>query len=618
MSAFCGVVDFSGETEKRELAFQDIYQPLSDMKYDKASVWRDQFISLGHYQYNITPESYFESHPLVDESAGLVIMMHGMLTNRKDLFNKLGIRDRHDQVITDLDFIRIAYLKWGPACPQYLIGEYVFIIWQPKQRRLFSAVSPTKMGLYFKQQGNRFYFSSNMQPLRQCREIEAPINEDRIYDYLALCMPPRKQTFYKGIYRLRPGHTLMVEPDKKYHINQYFSMAEILKDKRKVGKDEDVYEEARELLFEVLRGYARSNDPIATHCSGGLDSSTITCCMAQIMAEQGREVHAYCSVPPKGMKPLHNRPGWSFDDRQYAQAVADMYPNVRLHMVEQPVPNYLNVADIVSKYSDCPTVNVNNFKWHFDLADLSYKNNSTLLLTGNSGNATISWDGGSKSVYTFVKTLLKLFYFFAQHKFGNKSFDLPLFRFISLSSNRHSYDEVIRRACKRYMYTAFNDSRLNMLGKRVCPGMDNGILSLLEGLTGVSHLDPLRDMRLTRFCYSVPQEKFYSSDKLQKRYLVRLGFKRDVPNLVLMRHGRGEQGNVFMLSYELYRHEYLNWFRLYHAVTKQNSLIDEKILTDLSGRLGSLSSEFAKKDRLYYLTGLTRIIQLTVWVSLSR
>ncbi|NJO56564.1 MAG: MFS transporter, partial [Rhodospirillales bacterium] len=101
------------------------------------------------------------------------------------LIAALGI-DTADRVVGDGAIILAAYLRWGPACPERLLGDFAFAIWDPRHRRLYAARD--KVGMrqltYHFAPGSLFACATDPQAVIAHGEVPKRVNETRIADFI--------------------------------------------------------------------------------------------------------------------------------------------------------------------------------------------------------------------------------------------------------------------------------------------------------------------------------------------------------------------------------------------------------------------------------------------------
>lgn len=134
MGAITGIFYRDGRSVKPE-QIKEINDKLSHRGLNGSAVWTDGSVALGHQMLHTTPESLHEKLPFEDEDSGLVITADARIDNRKELSEMLGIEDRED--VSDSYFILEAYQKWGEKCPDKLLGDFAFAIWDKNKKNYF-------------------------------------------------------------------------------------------------------------------------------------------------------------------------------------------------------------------------------------------------------------------------------------------------------------------------------------------------------------------------------------------------------------------------------------------------------------------------------------------------
>ena len=87
----------------------------------------------------VTPESLREALPRC-EGERYAITADARIDNRAELIASLRL-DRQE-FYSDSDLILRAYEKWGEECPDRLIGDFAFAIWDVANRQMFCACDP--------------------------------------------------------------------------------------------------------------------------------------------------------------------------------------------------------------------------------------------------------------------------------------------------------------------------------------------------------------------------------------------------------------------------------------------------------------------------------------------
>ncbi len=152
MSAVFGVVFLDGRPVPPAL-LERMAETLAHRGPDGAAIWTASGASarsdgqpnagLGFRRLITTPEAANEMSPLRDEAAALVLTADVRLDNRAELLAALQIEipPGADGLapVGDGTLLLEAYKKWGEACPEHLLGDFAFAIWDERRRRLFAA-----------------------------------------------------------------------------------------------------------------------------------------------------------------------------------------------------------------------------------------------------------------------------------------------------------------------------------------------------------------------------------------------------------------------------------------------------------------------------------------------
>ncbi len=180
-------------------------------------IWREEYCGLGHRLLWNSPESLREKQPSISADGNCVITADVRLDNREELIQALSLTHRPFADITDSELVLHAYQKWGQACPQKLLGDFAFAIWDSKQKQLFCARDHMGCKPLIYYHSNRiFAFASEVKALFCLERIPKRINEARIADFLVDTLEriDKTSTFYEDIFKLPPAHSLTVNQEK--------------------------------------------------------------------------------------------------------------------------------------------------------------------------------------------------------------------------------------------------------------------------------------------------------------------------------------------------------------------------------------------------------------------
>jgi asparagine synthase (glutamine-hydrolysing) len=266
---------------------------------DDEGIWHSGSVGLGHQMLWTTPESLNEKLPTFQTSKQLAITADVRLDNRTELISQLDLRYDSPQTLTDSELILAAYERWGPACPEHLLGDFAFAIWDESARQLFCArdhfgIKP----FYFFNSNRLFAFASEIKALLALEGIPSELNEIRVADYLTGTLDDPAITLYKNIWRLPSAHSLTLAVGQPPRQSRYWALEQSTEIYHRT--DEAYAEEYRHYFEEAVRCRMRSAYPVGAHLSGGLDSSSVAC-MARHLNQQavnGLPIHTFSHTYP--------------------------------------------------------------------------------------------------------------------------------------------------------------------------------------------------------------------------------------------------------------------------------------------------------------------------------
>jgi len=250
--------------------------------------WHEGPVGLGHTLLATTPELQFERQPFTHAETGCVITADVRLDNRDDLVAALGLHERRDR-IGDAELILRTYLEWGEDCPNRLLGDFAFAIFDPRHQALFCARDHFGMRpfYYHHAPGERFVFGSAARSILVLPHVPYRINEGRVADFLVseLEWIDYTSTFFEGVYRLPPGHRVTVSPAS-------IDVAEYWKPQPgpEVGgmSDDDYAQGFLEVFTQAVDARLRAPPgTVGSMLSGGMDSGSVVAVGKDILAARG-------------------------------------------------------------------------------------------------------------------------------------------------------------------------------------------------------------------------------------------------------------------------------------------------------------------------------------------
>ncbi|PCD09412.1 asparagine synthetase B [Peribacillus simplex] len=538
---------------------------------DSIQTWHSQKIFLGCHAQWITPESVGEQLPYHDSERQCTITADAIIDNREELFDKLHISKIDRSILTDSQLILLSYQKWGEETPKHLIGDFAFMIWDQKKRKLFGARDfAGSRTLYYHKSHEKFAFCTTIEPLLKLPYIEKKLNEQWLAEFLAI--PGMNDTVdafstvYKHIDQIPPSHTISIV-ENKVMLSRYCSVV----DSEKLHlKSNNEYEEAfRDVFQRAATSRLRTHRKVGANLSGGLDSGSVVSFAANTLRNQNKKLYTFSSIPID-----------EFDDWTPKQRLADESPlikstvnhvgNINAKYLKFEGQSSLSVLDDWLEIMEMPYKFFENSVWVKGIYEEANKLGIGVLLNGARGNFTISW-GPTFDYYALLLRKMRWIRLYHEVNSYSKNMGVKRSRVMKVigkkaypihsnikANNQDDSPLLINEnfARRTNVFSKLEEQGINIMGVNPTninevrknhfgylnmwntTGTSGTKLSLLYSLQG--H-DPTNDLRVIQFCLSLPLEQFVQNGL--DRSLIRRSTKGYLPDDIrLNQKTRGVQG----------------------------------------------------------------------------
>lgn len=291
MSGFIAIVNTDDAPVDR-----DLLERLTDsLRYrgpDRQKVWIDGQVGFGHTLFKTTDEAEYEHQPASLEGE-VWITGSARIDARSDLINKLGLQSeiRLDRT-PDSSLILYAYRAWGENCIDHLLGDFAFVLWDKRKKKLFCARDHFGMRqLYYAHVENCFVVSNSLQCMLQHPAVSKRFDDRAIGGFLLFgdhTWLDKEVTTYADITSLLPAHGLILN-DGKTTIRKYWDIPTDIPLLR-YRKENDYIDHFQEVFKRAIRDRLRTNRVVLS-MSGGMDSSSIAATLREIQDEGTRAFH---------------------------------------------------------------------------------------------------------------------------------------------------------------------------------------------------------------------------------------------------------------------------------------------------------------------------------------
>jgi asparagine synthase (glutamine-hydrolysing) len=349
---------------------------------DGTGVWMEGSIGLGHRMLWTTPESVVEELPSVHSDGNLVVTADARIDNRDEMIRALHLTDRPSEAVSDSCIIVAAYEQWGERCPERLLGDFAFAIWDQRRQALFCArdhfgVKP----FYYHASGRIFAFASEMKALFRLPEVPRLLNEVRVAEFLVDAFHDKAITSYRDILRLPPGHRLVL-CGNDVRLEPYWALDP---SREELMRSDAAYAERfRDIFTEAVRCRLRTAFPLGSLLSGGLDSSAITCVARDVLRDNEKpRLRTFSAIFQQGAE---------CDERPFIEAVvAQGHLEPYYFAADQLSP--LVDRELVLSHEDDVVYGPNRFlQWK--ACHIAKEHGIRVLLDGFDGDTTVSHGDG--------------------------------------------------------------------------------------------------------------------------------------------------------------------------------------------------------------------------------
>jgi asparagine synthase (glutamine-hydrolysing) len=507
-------------------------------------------VGLGQLLLYNTPEALYERLPRCT-AQGVVFTAEARIDNRDELCDLFAIPHVDRQRVPDSELILRAYLKWGHDSPEHLLGDWSFAFWRPAEKELFIARDHHgNTGLYYYQDARRFAFASSKKALLALG-VPRRLNELFLAQLLVSWFAYHGDTTIDlDIKRLPPAHCMTVTPTG-VKVQRYWRLEHT--PTLHLPSFNDYLEGFLEVYRRAVRCRLRSYHPVGVALSGGLDSGSVAVMAAGELARQGARLMAFTAVPTHDVEKTVP-PGYFGDEWPYARATTRRLGNVDLMKVRaEAISPVLGIQRGLALHDE-PGHAASNAYWIAGLLAKAQQYGVGTMLTGQYGNATISWEGAPalNSISAALQQGWK-----AAAKRVLPAFLLRLYRRgqagqVTWQDTAIHPDFAKRLAlAHRHAAAVGNDithsdtwcSPRDIRCALILPGRDfAGAFHAEEGAGyGLEMRDPTQDKRVLTYTLSIPDRYFFEPDGKDRR-LIRRAMAGLLPDEVRLNTRRGFQG----------------------------------------------------------------------------
>jgi asparagine synthase (glutamine-hydrolysing) len=220
--------------------------------------------------------------PIFDPERGTAIVFNGELYDHQALRRELEERGHRFYTTTDTEVLLHLYGEYGLDFVDRLNGEFSFVIWDERRRRLVAARDPAGIKpLFLRVTGDEILMGSEVKALFALDRVPRKISGAHLTGTM-LGIVGETACAFEGVEALAPGTALVVEADGGRREYRYWRPP--LGSAPSGRSAEEDQAELRRLMTEAVRRRLIADVPVNVYLSGGLDSTLVLGLMTSLGA----------------------------------------------------------------------------------------------------------------------------------------------------------------------------------------------------------------------------------------------------------------------------------------------------------------------------------------------
>lgn len=249
-------------------------------------------LALGHRRLAIIDLSEAGHQPMSYNDGRYWLVFNGEIYNYVELKAQLRAAGWVFHTHSDSEVLIAAYAEWGESALHRILGMFAFAIWDARDQRLFAArdrfgIKP----LYWAANPQGIAFASEIKQLLNLPGVSRRMNITRVRDFVASGISEHTgQTMFADVQQLRGGECITLDlakwaPGDAPPVRRWY---DVLKASGLNLSEREAGARFGELLTDSVRMHLRSDVPVGSCLSGGLDSSSIVCLMDRLLRSDSK------------------------------------------------------------------------------------------------------------------------------------------------------------------------------------------------------------------------------------------------------------------------------------------------------------------------------------------
>ncbi|MBC7606940.1 MAG: asparagine synthase (glutamine-hydrolyzing) [Burkholderiales bacterium] len=343
-------------------------------------------VALGHRRLSILDLSAKGHLPMCDVLKRYWITYNGEIYNFIELKAELLQLGYQFSTESDTEVILAAYATWGSECLNRFVGMWAFAIYDTVANNAF--VARDRYGIkplyyWFSPEGD-FYLGSEIKQFTEIPSWKAQLNPQRVYDYLFYAMTDHtEETMFKNVYSIAPGHSATLNTNEPFNEKHGKILSKKWYQPEKAefsGTFAEACQQFNRHFDSAIDLHLRSDVPIGSALSGGLDSTAIVCSVNKKLKDQGvpelQKTFSSCSHVPE------------FDEKKWMDQVI-LTTKVDATFIYPEGEDVFKISEKIIWHQDEPYQSQSAFL-AYNVFEAAKKNNVKVLMNGQGADEYMS------------------------------------------------------------------------------------------------------------------------------------------------------------------------------------------------------------------------------------
>ena len=267
----CGFVGFVDKAKDKKKIIKDMASIISHRGPDSDGYYVGDDCALGFRRLSIIDLAGGDQ-PIYNEDNTMAITFNGEIYNYKEIREDLINKGHKFKTNADTEVLLHGYEEYGTKLLNKLRGMFAFVIYDLSLNEIFGVrdfygIKP----LYYYKTDDEFMFGSEIKSFLAHPNFKKELNTDMLKQYLTFQYSVGEDTFFKNVYKLRPGHYFKYK-DGKLDIKKYYEIDLSSDHSKNLEEWKDII---RKEIDESLIYHKISDVEVGSFLSSGVDSSIV-------------------------------------------------------------------------------------------------------------------------------------------------------------------------------------------------------------------------------------------------------------------------------------------------------------------------------------------------------